>query len=212
MIGATTLTVSARLAPLARLNVLQVITPLAWLPLFVALTNVTPLGSVSTTATSLAVLGPAFDVVITYTSVSPATGLAGLAIVFVMERSAPPPEIVVLTDEVSFAAVGSPTAPVTAALFTTVSAEEASTTTVSVRLAPLARDPTVQVTTPAAWTPPPVVARLSSSNETNSPQEQTTQTLSAATRAGLRTPAGAGDSTQGRPRLPATAGAKLGAQ
>ena len=63
--GATARTVSVLEAPLARLNVGHVTTPLKCAPLFVALTNVDPLGSESSTATSLAVLGPAFVVTMT---------------------------------------------------------------------------------------------------------------------------------------------------
>ena len=64
--GAVTLIVIVDEAPLARDAIVQVTVPDDWLqlqPVPVALTNATPAGSVSLTATLDAVLGPAFATV-----------------------------------------------------------------------------------------------------------------------------------------------------
>ena len=139
-------------APLANENVLHVITPEACAPEFVALTYVPPLGNESTSATSPAVLGPAFDTVSTYTSVSPATGLAGLANAFVTDRLAVAPTEEDVVERLS-AVAGSLAELLTRATFPYVPSSGARTHTVSVRLAPLARLNVDHVITPLAWLP-----------------------------------------------------------
>jgi hypothetical protein len=144
--------VSALEAPLASENVLHVITPLACTPEFVEATYVPPDGSESTSATSAAVEGPALLVVTTYTSVSPATGLAGAASVFVTDRFAAAPTDVDVVLRL-FAALGSAADELTRATFAYVPSNGARTRTVSVRLAPLARLNVDHVITPEASEP-----------------------------------------------------------
>jgi hypothetical protein len=84
--------------------------------------------------------------------VSPANGLAGDASVFVTDRFADAPMLVLVVDRL-FAVLGSAADELTRATFAYVPSSGARTRTVSVRLEPLARENAAQVITPEAWDP-----------------------------------------------------------
>jgi hypothetical protein len=142
-------------AALARLPMLQVTVPLAWLqvpvdaPVHVALPNVTPAGSGSVTTTPVALLGPLFVAVMAYARELPTKTGSGESL-FVTPRSVRV-FTVVLVEAVLFPEFRSVWLPAILALFVIVPAAVGVTVIVIVTDAPLARLPRLQVTVPLAW-------------------------------------------------------------
>src|SRR5437867_3197128 len=158
VVGAMTVTVRDRLAPLARLGADgQVTTPAARLPALLAESKVTPAGSVSRTTTEAAVEGPLLVTVIVYVKVWTASTEAGP--VFVTARLTSSWTVVVTrlpdAEPLLLEESGSMGAASERATLSSVPVVGAVTVAVRDRLAPLARLATAgQVTTPPASVPP----------------------------------------------------------
>jgi hypothetical protein len=152
--GAVTVTVTLLTWPLVKTPRLQLTTPLVFNPPPVALTNVTPKGSVSVTTTLLALDGPKFVTDIVYTRLLDAGTLA--APVLPKPTSATGVTVVMTGTVTLFVLLGSTVGELTLAVF--VNEPLAGAVTVMVRLLtwPPVNVPRLQLTTPLVFTPPPV--------------------------------------------------------
>jgi hypothetical protein len=152
--GAATVTVTLLTWPLAKVPNVQLTTPLVFTPPPVALTKLTPAGSVSVTTTLLALDGPKFVTDIVYTRLLDAGTLA----VPVLPRPTSAAGVtVVMTGAVTlFVEFGSTVGELALAVFVSVPLAGAVTVTVTLLTWPLAKVPNVQLTTPLLLAPPPL--------------------------------------------------------
>jgi hypothetical protein len=152
--GAVTVTVTLLTWPLASVPRLQLTTPLLLAPPPLALTNVTPKGSVSVTTTLLALDGPKFVTDIVYTRLLVAGTLAAPVL---PEPTSAAGVTVVMTGAVTlFVLLGSTVGELTLATLVSEPLAGAATVTVTLLTWPLASVPRLQLTTPLVLIPLPL--------------------------------------------------------
>jgi hypothetical protein len=152
--GAVTVTVTLLTWPLASVPNVQFTTPLLLAPPPLALTNVTPNGSVSVTTTLLALEGPKFVTDIVYTKLLAARTDAEPVLPIATSAIG---VTVVMTSRVTLLVLfGSPVGELTLAVLVSEPLVGAVTVTVRLLTWPLASVPKLQFTTPLLLAPPPL--------------------------------------------------------